>query len=334
MKFVRGRANLSATVYVPWDCANNCPFCSSKKEYKGTVNRDKIIKELTAIRNSSIQEVVFTGGEPSVNPVEFYNMICWLGPTKRVFVNTTLPYQTANMFINYINMTNNVYGVNISRHGKSQLEDGLTGAASDDMIEYIFKDVHINVVAPKIEDLQAIIDRWAKVAAKREPFKTIVCIREDYTKMTQEHLHNMDDSYINTLSKIDGLEYAYHTSCNVCDTVVFSPVDSKYPSNFSVHVHRGVERTALRFGNVIEVNDIVLFPDGTLCYDWAKDCVVTKDLRDAFGINRKSLYDLWRPTPYVSRPIPDCNTHSLCGSSGCGGRTFEDSLCGGINDRC
>lgn len=33
MEYIKGRTNLSATIFVPYDCKNNCPFCTSKKDY-------------------------------------------------------------------------------------------------------------------------------------------------------------------------------------------------------------------------------------------------------------------------------------------------------------
>lgn len=32
--FTIGRSDFSVTVYVPWNCTNNCKFCSSKKDYE------------------------------------------------------------------------------------------------------------------------------------------------------------------------------------------------------------------------------------------------------------------------------------------------------------
>lgn len=116
---------------------------------------------------------------------------------------------------------------------------------------------------------------------------------------------------------------------------MFDPSSDKYPSNFSVHLHRGIERTALHFGNVVEVNDIILFPDGTLCYDWDKSCVATKDLRDTFRINSTPWYKSFKPTPHVSVPAPNkCCPQSSCGSSGCGGRTYNNGMCGGYSSHC
>ena len=34
MEYVAGRNNLACTIFVPYDCDNNCPFCTSKWMYR------------------------------------------------------------------------------------------------------------------------------------------------------------------------------------------------------------------------------------------------------------------------------------------------------------
>ena len=51
--FTIGRSDFSVTVYVPWNCTNNCKFCSSKKDYeriKG--DYEKVKQSLQLIRDS------------------------------------------------------------------------------------------------------------------------------------------------------------------------------------------------------------------------------------------------------------------------------------------
>lgn len=329
-KYVRGRSNLAATVYVPWDCPNNCPFCSSKEEYKNGVNANRIIEELGAISRSNIEEVVFTGGEPSARPLMLSKFVSMV-PSKRVFVNTTLLDNTVYDFVYYINRLDNVEGVNISRHGRDEDEDGLLGTAPDDWVARICKPVHVNVVAPEIKHIPAIIDRWAKVAEKRWRLglqrpgsEMTICIREDYTKMTVDKLHDpYEDPYIKRMADTPGFEYYGHTSCNVCDTVSFMSNVEVYPRRLYVNVHRGVEKTAIQFGNAIEVNDIVLFPDGTLCYDWDKSCVVTDDMRNWLGLNADG-----RSVPCITQTPQPYNQRPFCGGSGCGHSLNTREICG------
>lgn len=44
MRFIKGRSNLSCTIFVPWDCNNHCRFCTSKHMYKErTCDMDAIL---------------------------------------------------------------------------------------------------------------------------------------------------------------------------------------------------------------------------------------------------------------------------------------------------
>ena len=48
-KYVSGRENLACTIFVPWDCSNNCPFCTSKEMYgrmKDDFNLEEIYEQL------------------------------------------------------------------------------------------------------------------------------------------------------------------------------------------------------------------------------------------------------------------------------------------------
>lgn len=329
-RYVKGRSNLAATVYVPWDCPNSCPFCSSKEEYKHGVDASRIIEELGAISRSSIEEVVFTGGEPSARPSMLSDFISTV-PSKRVFVNTTLLDMTVYDFVYHINRLDNVRGLNISRHGRDESEDGLHGTAPDEWIARICKPVHINVVAPKVEHIPAIIDRWAKVAEKRRRlglqcpgYEMTICIREDYTNMTMSGLHNPhEDPYIKGMIDTPGFEYYYHTSCNVCDTVSFMSTGEVYPHGLCVNVHRGVEKTSIQFGNTVEVNDIVLFPDGTLCYDWDKSCIVTDDMRNWLGLNAGG-----GSVPSAIQTPYRYGQRSVCGGFGCRHSASAREICG------
>ena len=67
MRYISGRGNLACTIFVPWDCNNNCPFCTSKpmyKEMKERFNLEEIINKIyTLNHNHIIREYVLTGGE-------------------------------------------------------------------------------------------------------------------------------------------------------------------------------------------------------------------------------------------------------------------------------
>ena len=61
MEYVAGRTNLACTIFVPYDCDNNCP--SGMK-----MDIDRIIEMIDYANQSlTISEFVITGGEPTAN---------------------------------------------------------------------------------------------------------------------------------------------------------------------------------------------------------------------------------------------------------------------------
>ena len=67
MNFIIGRNNLALTIFVPFDCSNNCYFCTSKAGYRTNPPNLRKVKEaiidfFTNYRYP-ITDVVFTGGE-------------------------------------------------------------------------------------------------------------------------------------------------------------------------------------------------------------------------------------------------------------------------------
>ena len=86
--FTIGRNDFSVTVYVPWNCSNNCKFCSSKKDYERIKSDFSKLKEsLQLIRTSILPIVVFTGGEPSADIDKLQELLS-IVDNKMVYINT------------------------------------------------------------------------------------------------------------------------------------------------------------------------------------------------------------------------------------------------------
>ena len=258
-KWKVGRDNLAATIYVPYDCKNNCPFCTSKKEYsKLKLDEDAVREALkNLVKNPHIKEVVFTGGEPTANMSLLREMIEFVkkNSTKQVYVNTTLPTEN---FFDAIGVFNAyVDGVNISRHGTSFVEDCklFRNIVDDWALKGILVPIKINTVLTdktSLTDVSEVIDRWSDFD------HVTVCFRRDFRKTTKETLHTMKgDPILDFLTA--NLEFEYHSFCDVCDTIKFSG---------NVAFHRGLEHSSFMIGNTVVVNDIIVFPDGFISYDW------------------------------------------------------------------
>lgn len=324
--FTRGRNNLSVTVFVPWDCDNNCSFCTSKKEYEN-VKTDFILMQsiLNDINRSTIQEVVITGGEPSRNTKSLEIMLGLL-KNKKVYINTTLPLYSDNEFIYLVNKTENVCGINISRHEIGFNDESLYNISPDLYLGFIKKPIHINVVSPKAENLCLIIDRYREIAQLRKSCgfgDTTICIREDFTKTTKETLHSTNDTMLNAIGFYEYKLVSY-TFCNVCDTHTFEVEDGLY-----LTYHKGLEHTSIEEDGKIEVNDIVVFPDGELCYDWDRSKKCDKNIFDIqSNYPSNNVLERLQPHPttpmnpyYVNIPQTFCNCndsyHKICGSKSC-----------------
>ena len=84
----------TVTIFVPYDCKNNCPFCINKEEYADMTgfSLEKIcdsIRRMDSITPNC--DFVFTGGEPFADIEKLQIMLDQIPTTHRVFINTTLP---------------------------------------------------------------------------------------------------------------------------------------------------------------------------------------------------------------------------------------------------
>ena len=311
MKFKVGRNNLAATIYVPYDCANNCPFCTSKTEYKlHRPDRDKVLEALkTLVSNPYIKDIVFTGGEPTadIELLEKMVHIVKSKSNKNVFINTTLPSKNFFRFLELVN-SGDVNGVNISRHGTSFEEDcKLFHSIVDDWaIDGLEVPVKINAVITdenNFGNISKIVNRW------KDKKNVTVCFRHDFRTTTFENLHAMTgDAVLDYLC--DNYTFDNHTFCDVCDTVRFEE---------KVAYHRGMEHSSFKIGNTVLVNDIIVFPDGFVAYDWDRKPISELD---GFQVENKRL----RAATHVENKRPRATTQvareneypgSTCGVGSC-----------------
>ena len=273
--FTIGRSDFSVTVYVPWNCSNNCKFCSSKKDYERIKsNFERLKTSLQLIRNSMLPIVVFTGGEPSAD-VEKLRELLAIVDNKVVYINTSLPKKNSKEFIDLVNTTDCVKSISISRHKHTYSEDSsiLHNIVEDEVIATIQKPVRINVVEQddttfSIESIDQYIARWSKIASlKGGSHSLLLNLRGNYVTQDPSKLHEMSNCKI-----INDMAIAYyyqsHTFCNVCDTCTFIKLDEDRQDKLVICYHRGVMNTSVHFGNTVEVNDLIIFQNGDICYDW------------------------------------------------------------------
>ena len=342
MIFKIGRNNFALTVMVPYDCRNNCAFCTAKEMYRrlGTNVEDVKFQLERALKfkcsGYPIVDVVFTGGEPTADLDVLRELIDLVPADNNVYINTTLPARNFDEFHDLVNDEPKIKGINVSRHTPSIDEDRkwLDDAVGDAALKLINKPIRINCVLTDEyeQDWRKIVDRWIWVRKDVNP-NISLCFRENFAALTldakvlqRENLHNPYTPFLVDLAK----EYLFvdHTQCNVCDTTRFMT-----PGGLVVAYHRGLEKSSILSpdGNTLEINDLVIFPNGAIGYDWKENSLKTMCECEAWFKKTNSLarkmFDL--------SEVKTANTawgggySYFCGGggSGCGGPVY--SSCGG-----
>lgn len=254
------------SVYFPKDCDNDCKFCTSKQFYEDNKpNASKVLKWMNSFKSSDLENIVITGGEP-MSDIELLSKMLNCCDSKNVYINTTFLKPNIESFIKLVNNTDCVKGVNISRHGVDYSQDCLllNEIAEDEMVELIDADVRINCfVGESIseEKMKKILDRWE--AVRRNKRNIDVSFRHDYNKITPYNIHLLDTESIKSATKVG--EYYGRVYCHVCDKLLFKTHDG-----MDFRIHRGLNNTRIKIGDITEMQELVLFPDGTLATDWDK----------------------------------------------------------------
>lgn len=273
--FVIGRSDFSVTVYVPWNCTNNCPFCSSKDDYARIKSDfEQLKKSLMIIRDSILPIVVFTGGEPSAN-VEKLRELLSIVSNKVVYINTSLPKKNSKEFIELVNTTDCVKSISISRHCHTYEDDSkiLRNIVEDEVIATIKKPVRINVVSQgkdsfSIPSVRKYVSRWSKIAKmKGGPNSLVLNLRGNYIIQNLSDLHDMAGNQV-VCDLATEYFYQSHTFCNVCDTCTFIKQNEKHEDELVILYHRGVMTTSVQFASIVEINDLIILQNGDICYDW------------------------------------------------------------------
>lgn len=257
MKYYKGRGNLACTIFVPFKCGNNCPFCNTNKLYEDYSYDDaylaKIIEWIGVInKNDDVTEFVLTGGEPLFNLSITKKLIDAM--EKTVFINTTLPkLKNIDEIIDYINSEDKIGGVNISRHIGL---DYNVSICEREIIDEIEKDVRINCLLRDDYTEKQIfdfIDYWAT------PYR-MINFRADYRTVTTDTLKNRDKW---TEFFLTNFCWESTSDCLVCNSEFYSDEDYKV-----VCYHRGLEHSCVTYKERCYVNDILIDMYGNIYKDW------------------------------------------------------------------
>ncbi len=184
----------TVTIFVPYDCNNNCPFCINKQEYADMhdFSLDKICESIKLMDSITPRcDFVFTGGEPMANLESLQVMLDCIPTTHRVFINTTFPVMhnyTAEQMLEFAERNKHkITCFNISRHMQKYVEE-----SPDEVIAKIATPKRVNCVLYKhypTEQLPAYADRFAE-------YKIPIQFRYDYTETTPENLYEEANDHI------------------------------------------------------------------------------------------------------------------------------------------
>ena len=184
----------TVTVFVPYDCRNNCPFCVNKQEYANCAgfSVDKIIESIGIVDSITPEcDVVFTGGEPFANLDSLQRMLDAVPNTHKVYINTTFPVQPGCSAEEMLAFTEKnrekITCINVSRHVDPYVEE-----SPDEIVAQIATPKRINCVlyldypSDKLKDFA---ERWRKYGIP-------IQFRYDYTETTPENLYEEENDPI------------------------------------------------------------------------------------------------------------------------------------------
>ena len=184
----------TVTVFVPYDCDNNCPFCINKAEYAdcSCFSLEKIcdsIRTMDAITPRC--DFVFTGGEPLADLEALQVMLDCVPATHRVFINTTLPVQhkySEDEVVAFLNRNKDkLTCLNVSRHLFHFVEEG-----NDGIFARLEVPCRVNCVLfgdHSVDRLKPFVDRFSACGVP-------IQFRSDYTKTTPENLYEEENDTI------------------------------------------------------------------------------------------------------------------------------------------
>ncbi len=185
----------TCTVFVPYDCNNNCPFCVNKKEYADTssFSLKKIISSIKLINEITPKcDFVFTGGEPLANLNSLQMMLDVIPRTHNIYINTTFPVQSnisGEQVLNFIDTNKDkITCVNISRHIQPYIEE-----SPDELISRIPTRKRINCVLYKNYNRDNKLYDFANRFGR---LQIPIQFRYDYTETTIQNLYEIDNDPI------------------------------------------------------------------------------------------------------------------------------------------
>lgn len=263
------------TVFAPYDCKNNCPFCVTKKDYA----------EHSAYCNHSVSTVmsqmciygnvhtncdfVITGGEPFADLNKLDMMIKTIrylnanGHNHKLFINTTLPASTGEeKIIKFIDKnTDIITGINVSRHARKYVQE-----CDDAIFEKINVPVRINTVlytAEEANEAYKVVERYSNYDCI-DRFQ----MREDYNDVTFDSLYEIENNevfanIVNAFNPTDNLQQFFVDNAVTVDNFRWNCRITDM-----IDYHKTLPFSTVYLGGKFQINDILITPSGKVMDDW------------------------------------------------------------------
>ena len=262
MSYKTREGGATVTVFVPYDCNNNCPFCINKQEYKDCsgFSAEKICESIDTLHAITPRcDFVFTGGEPLAQPAVLQRMLDRVPEGHRIFINTTLPVQTSvdeSDILRFLERNRRkISCLNVSRHLVRYVEecpDAFLARVRD-----LGVPIRVNCVLfadyPSA-DLPAFLERFRALDLP-------VQFRFDYTATTPENLYEKEgDNILADLTEL--CEYKYLDGCRMRCGYWF---DYK---GVVVSYHRTLQVSTVREDGFDILYDVIVKQNGAIHSDW------------------------------------------------------------------
>lgn len=260
MRYKLNENGVTITIFVPYDCDNNCPFCINKKEYADMTgfSVDAIIESFMKLHEIMPNcNVVFTGGEPLANLEDLQIMLDNIPNTHKIFINTTLPVSKKNTEKDIINFLNEnqqkITCINISRHLRKYVKE-----VNDEMLTKLEVPFRINCVLYELFSKSQMID----YVDRFKHYNTYIQFRKDYTKTTVENLFDEEGDYIlQTLKSL--FPYA-----GMINKDRFRCGYAFYVNDYKITYHKTLPYSTIANEEEYILTDIIIRQNGVINSDW------------------------------------------------------------------
>ncbi len=184
----------TVTVFVPYDCQNNCPFCVNKEEYENMegFSLEKICDSIRTMDEiTPYCDFVFTGGEPFSNLDSLQVLLDQVPKTHKIYINTTFPVfadRTGDDMIEFVEKNKDkITCINISRHLLPYVEE-----SPDELIARIPTKTRVNCVLYRDYPRDQLVQYMRRFKKYNIPIQ----FRFDYTDTTPENLYDEEHDMI------------------------------------------------------------------------------------------------------------------------------------------